>query len=81
VLALCVKVLRKWEGPVWEPCLGKCRGSLLTAEAEAQARWSTPWLNVVRAGLVHDPRDWPGVTTGLGLSSTGGIVAKRQPCT
>jgi len=75
VLALCVKVLRKWEGPVWEP------GSvsvveLLTAQGEAQQMVYT-WLNVVRAGLVRDPRDWPGVTTGLDELDGPGIVARR----
>ncbi len=63
ILALCVKVLRKWEGPAWEPS-GPSVVELLTAEAEAEAMVYT-WLNVVRAGLVSDPRDWPGVTTSL----------------
>jgi putative transposase len=75
VLALCVKVLRKWEGPVWEPCSVSVV-ELLTAEAEAQQMVYT-WLNVVRAGLVHDPRDWPGVTTGLDELEGPAIVAKR----
>ena len=75
VLALCVKVLRKWEGPVWEPCSVSVV-ELLTAEAEAQQMVYT-WLNVVRAGLVHDPRDWPGVTTGLDELDGPAIVAKR----
>jgi putative transposase len=75
VLALCVKVLRKWEGPVWEPCSVSVV-ELLTAKAEAQQMVYT-WLNVVRAGLVHDPRDWPGVTTGLDELDGPAIVAKR----
>jgi putative transposase len=75
VLALCVKVLRKWEGPVWEPCSVSVV-ELLTAEAEAQQMVYT-WLNVVRAGLVHDPRDWPGVTTGLDELEGPAIVAQR----
>jgi REP element-mobilizing transposase RayT len=75
VLALCVKVLRKWEGPVWEPCSVSVV-ELLTAEAEAQQMVYT-WLNVVRAGLVHDPREWPGVTTGLDDLEGPAIVAKR----
>ena len=61
ILALCIKGLRKWEGPVWEPdAVGMVE--LLTAEAEAEAMVYT-WLNAVRAGLVADPRHWPGVTT------------------
>jgi putative transposase len=75
VVALCVKVLRRWEGPVWEPCSPSVV-ELLTPEAEAQQMVYT-WLNVVRAGLVRDPRDWPGVTTGLDDLDGPAIVAKR----
>jgi hypothetical protein len=35
------------------------------------------WLNVVRAGLVDDPRQWPGVTTGLDQFDSPGIIARR----
>jgi hypothetical protein len=75
VLALCVKCLRKWEGPVWEPC-SVSAVELLTAKAEAQQMVYT-WLNVVRAGLVRDPREWPGVTTGLEELDGPAIVAER----
>jgi len=75
VLALCVKSLRKWEGPVWEPC-SVSAVELLTAEAEAQEMVYT-WLNVVRAGLVRNPRDWPGVTTGIEELNGPAIVAER----
>lgn len=75
MLALCVKVLRKWEGPVWEPCSASVV-ELLTPEAEAREMVYT-WLNVVRAGLVNDPREWPGVTTGLDELDGPAIVVKR----
>jgi putative transposase len=63
ILALCIKVLRKWEGPLWEPDAVSVV-ELLTAEAEAEGMVYT-WLNAVRAGLVRDARVWPGVTTRL----------------
>ncbi len=75
VVALCVKVLRKWEGPVWEPCSVSVV-ELLTAEAAAQAMVYT-WLNAVRAGLVREPRAWPGVTTALRDVDGPAILVKR----
>jgi putative transposase len=75
LLALCVKALRGWEGPLWEPCPPSVV-QLLTAEAEAKQMVYT-WLNAVRAGLVHDPRQWPGVTTGLDELDGPAMVARR----
>ena len=57
VLALFVKSLRKWEGPVWEPC-SVSTVELLTAEAEAQ-EISTPG-NPDRVVTIRpdEPRRW-----------------------
>ncbi|MBW2524005.1 MAG: transposase [Deltaproteobacteria bacterium] len=74
-LALAVKELRDWDGPVWEPC-SVSAVALLTAEAEAQEMVYT-WLNVVRAGLVAEPTDWPGVTTCLDDVGVNTIAAER----
>jgi REP element-mobilizing transposase RayT len=75
VLALCVKVLRKWDGTVWEP--GKASVvACTTAQAEAQQMVYT-WLNAVRAGLVADARQWPGVTTGLDDLDGPALLVKR----
>jgi len=70
-----VKVLRKWEGPVWEPC-SVSAVELLTPEAAAQAMVYA-WLNAVRAGLVKDPLDWPEVTTSLDDVDGPAIIATR----
>jgi len=75
IVALCVKVLRKWEGPVWEPCSVSVV-ELLTPEAAAQAMVYT-WLNACRSGLVSHPHAWPGVTTALGDVDGPAIMAKR----
>jgi hypothetical protein len=75
LVALCVKVLRKWEGPVWEPC-EPSTVALLTPLAAAQEMVYT-WLNVVRAGLVQEAREWPGVTTRLDDVDGPAIVVQR----
>ncbi|MBW2527118.1 MAG: transposase [Deltaproteobacteria bacterium] len=74
-LALAVKELRNWDGPLWEPC-AVSEVALLTAEAEAQEMVYT-WLNVVRAGLVSDPSHWPGLATNLDDVGARSITAQR----
>lgn len=61
LVALATKVLRKWEGPVWEP------------ERTSAVRLETPdavvekiayvLANPVSAGLVRHADDWPGAKT------------------
>jgi hypothetical protein len=75
VLALCVKVLRKWDGVVWEPDK-QSTVELLTPQAVVQQMVYT-WLNAVRAGLVKDARQWPGVTTGLESLDGPSLVIQR----
>jgi len=76
ILALCIKVLRKWEGPVWEPD-GASVVELLTPQAEAEAMVYT-WLNAYRAGMISNPRNWPGVTSSLD-DVDGPTMAFRRP--
>ncbi|MBW2523245.1 MAG: transposase [Deltaproteobacteria bacterium] len=75
MLALSVKALRRWDGPLWEPC-SVSAVALLTPEAEAQEMAYTS-LNVVRAGLVAAPAQWPGVTTSLDDVGGRAITAER----
>lgn len=61
MVALCVKVLRKWEGEVWDG--GKTSVvELRTTEAIIE-KLAYIAANPVAAGLVRRPGDWPGITT------------------
>jgi putative transposase len=61
IVALCTKVLRKWEGPVWdhEPTSVV---QLLTHDAVIQ-KISYVLANPVAAGLVEHAHQWPGAKT------------------
>lgn len=70
IVALGTKVVRGWEGAVWD--LGKTSVvELLTPEAVAE-KVAYAMANPVAAGLVHRARDWPGVTTRVEELGTGG---------
>jgi putative transposase len=59
-VALCIKALRRWDGPVWD----HERASivrLVTPESVIQTA-SYMMANPVSAGLVPRGRDWPGVS-------------------
>lgn len=60
-LALGTKVLRRWEGTLWdnEPT---SRVQLCTAQAVIE-KLAYIMANPVDAGLVHRAADWPGITT------------------
>jgi hypothetical protein len=62
VVALMVKVQRKWDGPVWDherPSVVHLRTPQAVIEKLAYVM-----ANPVAAGLVRRARDWPGVSTG-----------------
>ena len=60
-VALAMKVLRKWEGEVWDH-RGPSVVELRTPEAVVQES-AYSIVNPVAAGLVRSAKDWPGVTT------------------
>jgi len=70
VVALAIKVLRKWDGPVWD----HERTSVVhlrTPQAVIE-KLAYGMANPVAAGLVRRARDWPGINTRpdeLGLGS------------
>ncbi|WP_437821001.1 transposase [Sorangium sp. So ce1078] len=75
IVALGTKVLRKWEGPVWDH------------EATSVVRLLTPaavvekiayvLANPVAAGLVRRAREWPGVKVDVGELGRGVLHAAR----
>jgi putative transposase len=75
IVALCTKVLRKWEGPVWDH------------EATSVVQLLTPvsvvekiayvLANPVAAGLVQHAREWPGAKVDAGEIGRGELQAKR----
>ena len=60
LIALGAKVLRKWEGPVWDHEKSSVV-RLLTEQAMVE-KLAYVMANPVKAGLVAQARDWPGVT-------------------
>jgi putative transposase len=60
-VALCVKVLRKWEGEVWDG--GKTSVVELRTTAAVIEKLAYIAANPVAAGLVRRPTEWPGITT------------------
>jgi len=60
LVSLGTKVLRKWEGPTWDP-EQPCVVRLLTEQAVIE-KLAYVMANPVKAGLVRHARDWPGIT-------------------
>jgi hypothetical protein len=60
LVSLGAKVLRKWEGPVWDHEKSSVV-RLLTEQAMVE-KLAYVMANPVKAGLVAQARDWPGVT-------------------
>jgi len=60
LVSLGTKVLRKWEGPIWEPEQTSVV-RLLTEQAIIE-KLAYLMANPVKAGLVRHARDWPGIT-------------------
>ncbi|MDQ3031695.1 MAG: transposase [Myxococcota bacterium] len=76
LVALATKVVRKWEGPVWDhepPSIVE----LVTPEAVIQ-EIGYAIANPAAAGLVERARDWPGVTT-LVEQLAGGVLVAARP--
>ena len=60
LVSLGTKVLRKWEGPTWDPEQTSVV-RLLTEQAVIE-KLAYVMANPVKAGLVRHARDWPGIT-------------------
>lgn len=60
-VALCVKVLRKWEGEVWDG--GKTSVVELRTKEAIIEKLAYIAANPVAAGLVRRAREWRGITT------------------
>ena len=76
LVALATKVVRKWEGAVWDhepPSVVE----LLTPEAIIE-EIAYAIANPVEAGLVERACDWPGVTTQI-AQLAGGILEAERP--
>jgi hypothetical protein len=61
LVALGTKVLRKWEGPVWDSEKTSVVRLLSTQAIVEKVAYCL--ANPVAAGLVRRARDWPGLTT------------------
>ncbi len=75
IVALGTKVLRTWEGPVWDhEATSVVR--LLTHAAVVE-KIAYVLANPVAAGLVQHAREWPGVTVDVGELGRGVLHAAR----
>ncbi|WP_433937789.1 transposase [Sorangium cellulosum] len=75
IVALGTKVLRKWEGPVWDhEATSVVR--LLTRAAVAE-KIAYVLANPVAAGLVRHAREWPGAKVDVGEIGRGELRATR----
>jgi REP element-mobilizing transposase RayT len=60
LVSLGTKVLRKWEGPTWDH--EQTSVVRLLTERAIVEKLAYLMVNPVRAGLVRQARDWPGIT-------------------
>ncbi|MGK4003857.1 transposase [Sorangium sp. So ce1036] len=75
IVALGTKVLRKWEGPVWDhEATSVVR--LLTQTAVVE-KIAYVLANPVAAGLVRHAREWPGAKVEVGELGRGALHATR----
>lgn len=75
LVALSTKVLRRWEGPLWDPeATSEVR--LLTRAALVE-KIAYTLANPVAAGLVWSAREWPGATVHVGDLGRGVLRARR----
>jgi REP element-mobilizing transposase RayT len=75
IVALSTKVLRKWEGPLWDQD-GPSVVELLTPAAVVE-KIAYVLANPVAAGLVWDAREWPGAKVAVEDIGRGELRAKR----
>ncbi|AUX39600.1 transposase [Sorangium cellulosum] len=75
LVALGTKVLRKWEGPVWD----HERTSMvrLLTQAAVVEKIAYVLANPVAAGLVRHAREWPGARVDVGEIGRGVLHATR----
>ena len=75
IVALGTKVLRKWEGPVWEP--GAVSVVQLHTRAAVVEKIAYVLANPVAAGLVPYAREWPGARVTADQIGRGELREKR----
>jgi len=75
IVALGTKVLRTWEGPVWDPEAPSVV-KLLTPAAVVE-KIAYVLANPVAAGLVWDAREWPGAKVAVEDIGRGQLSAMR----
>jgi REP element-mobilizing transposase RayT len=75
IVALGTKVLRRWEGPVWEP--GATSVVKLVTPAALVEKIAYVLANPVAAGLVWDAREWPGAKVAVEDIGRGELRAAR----
>ncbi|WP_437735186.1 transposase [Sorangium sp. So ce1335] len=75
LVALGTKVVRKWEGPVWDH-RATSLVRLLTHAAVVE-KIAYVLANPVAAGLVRHAKQWPGVKVHVGELGTGTLHASR----
>src|SRR5690348_16111570 len=75
IVALGTKVLRTWEGPVWEP--GAVSVVQLHSRAAVVEKIAYVLANPVAAGLVPYAREWPGARVTVDELGRGELRAKR----
>jgi putative transposase len=75
LVALATKVLRAWEGPLWEP--GAVSAVRLLTPAAVVKTIAYLLANPVAAGLVEHPHEWPGAKVDVGDIGRGVLHASR----
>jgi REP element-mobilizing transposase RayT len=75
-LAMCIKRLRKWDEVVWEPNVAFSAVEL-TGTSEVLDKVAYVLLNPVSAGLVRDPKSWPGFVTSVNTLRASVFRAER----
>lgn len=75
IVALGVKVLRRWEGAVWDH--EKTSVVELRTPQAVVEKLAYIMANPVSAGLVHHARKWPGLTTRPAELGVGTVTATR----
>jgi hypothetical protein len=75
LMALTVKIHRKWEGAVWDSS-PPSEVELITVQAVIE-KLAYVMANPVEAGLVMHAHEWPGVTTVPSQLGTAQFTAKR----
>ena len=75
LVALGTKVLRAWEGPVWEP--GGVSAVRLLTPAAVVEEIAYVVANPVSAGLVRHAHEWPGLKVRVGDIGRGVLHAGR----